>query len=181
MNELISKGKMKRERQQAASITFIKSKTIKHAKERCEYTFFMDTEFEERLTHGCRNNRGSVFYPTRHPTLSHRSLRNSVLSLRPLSTPSICNTRVSISFESASDRSTIRCVHCNATKQQKSAKHKRGKNSPVFSGPFSKKMVEGRLTIRFDKKEFVANYNESNKIGWLRQYLSVVLLSKIDM
>lgn len=37
------------------------------------------------------------------------------------------------------------------------------------------------MTIRFDKKEFVANYNESNKIGWLRQYLSVVPLSKIDM
>ena len=42
-------------------------------------------------------------------------------------------------------------------------------------------MVEGRLTIRFDKKEFVANYNESNKIGWLRQYLSVGPLSKINV
>lgn len=142
---------------------------------------FMDTEFKERLTHGGRNNRGSEICPTRHRTLQHRSHRNSVCPFRPLSTPSMCNTRVSISVESASTCSAIRRVHCVAAKQQKSAKHKRVKNSPVFSGPFSKKMVEGRLTIRFDKKEFVANYNESNKIGWLRQYLSVVPLSKIDM
>ena len=114
---------------------------------------FMDTEFKERLTHGGRNNRGSEICPTRHRTLQYRSHRNSVCPFRPLSTPSMCNTRVSISVESASTCSAIRRVHCVAAKQQKSAKHKRVKNSPVFSGPFSKKMVEGRLTIRFDKKE----------------------------
>ena len=91
------------------------------------------------------------------------------------------STRVSISVESAGNRFAIHHMHCAATKQQKSTKHKKVKIVQFFLDRFQKKMVEGRLTIRFDKKEFVANYNESNKIGWLRQYLSVVPLSKIDM
>lgn len=99
---------MKRERQQAASITFIKSETIKHAKERCKYTFFMDTELKERSIYWWSNNRGSfqltpvlssqAYYWEKCGRPFHNVYKNHFMS----------KARISISFENAKNGSVVR-------------------------------------------------------------------------
>lgn len=38
---------------------------------------------------------------------------------------------------------------------------------------FANRMVTGRLSVIFNSKEYPVSYNESSKIGWLKQFLSV--------
>ena len=39
-------------------------------------------------------------------------------------------------------------------------------------------MVTGRLSVIFNSKEYPVPYNDSSKIGWLKQYMTVVVFTK---